>query len=163
MGVKACCEWERSHGKSQSASICRLPFLLPKWSCSILPHFCNNTELPLLLMGRQRFFLIHTRLLEETLAGNIQIKYALGKTVWLCTSTSGHSYFRMSILKHSAFSFLGPVKTQGSKEKQQNMERNSRLYKRAVWKVVTSLCKWFLCPNRIKQGTFIWVTDFHSD
>lgn len=67
---------------------------------------------------------IHTMLMEEILAGDtIQIKYISGKTVQLCTSQSGDYYFTRSILKPSAFSFLGPVKTQGPMEKQQNMER----------------------------------------
>lgn len=34
----------------------RLSSLLPEWSCLILLQFCNNTGLPLLLLGRQNFF-----------------------------------------------------------------------------------------------------------
>ena len=121
VGVRACHEWERrktSRWESQSANICQVVIFIT-WMVLFDPAAIlqQHTITPA-THGQTGFSPTRTMQMEEKLARDtIQIKYALRRTVWFCTSVSMDSYFTTNVWNQCIF-FPGASENTGPYGKQ---------------------------------------------
>lgn len=148
------CEWERMERSleitaRQYLSDFHLYYLNGLvWSC------CNflATKGYLCYSEESRIF-SHPGLMEEILTREtIQIKYALRRTVRICTKESRGSCHTMNIWNQGYFFFFFSA---WGKWKHRTTWKTGYKIELLVWKVVFFLCKWVLCPKRAEQGTFM--------
>lgn len=149
--------WREVTRNNSLSVFVRFSSLLPGlvWSC-----FNFSTTKEGRIFSQEGRIFSHPGLMEEILLARdtIQIKYALRRTVRICTKESRGSCLTMNIWNQGHF--FPPW----GKWKHRTTWKTSKIYWKEtpgykvellVWKVVFFLCKWVLCPKRTEQGTFV--------